>query len=438
MGGGGHGMGVGGHPMAGHPYMASPSGGHGGPHHPQLAAGGMNAGMSGPPPQSAVSGPVSNNYMEVNTIMADGGHKYGVTSLSFDPWEELLWMGNGGGHITSYYAAGLQKYTSFQIASASDEILHVLPIESSVLALSRDSIIARQRTGMPQYVFKSENVVQAQAMLQMDPASPTVVISGHQPSILEFDFNAKREVRVERLADENGRVVLRRSQKYLMAGDASGRVTMHDPRTLRQEHAIEVHSGALSDLDVHGTTLATVGFSSRGPSTNHLFGERFVKLYDLRFMRGTSPIQVHIAPMFLRCLPLFSSCNFLILSQHGQFQIVEPSGLATSSQMSNAGTMGMSMMCLDVSSNYSCVAFGDSMGKTVEKAISAISLAQYKKERRQIHPFSYYQDSFIYLPTRATSSIRLRSTSILGRRRSRTRWRRTHPFLLPTSCLLCR
>ena len=220
--------------------------------------------------------------------------------------------------------------------------------------------------------------------------------------------------------DFSGRVLLRRGQKYLMAGDASGCISMHDPRSFRQEHSIEVrlvsrvaslaccslfdfmfcfvlcfhflkicqkrsvehdifkfayhfspprpfqvHSGALSDFDVHGTTLATVGFSSTGAGPNNqLLSERFVKVYDLRFMRGTSPIQVHIAPMFLRCLPLFSASNFLILSQQGQFQIVEPSGLATNSQISNAGTMGMSMMCLDISSNYSCIAFGDSMGKS--------------------------------------------------------------------------
>ena len=149
-GGGGHGMGHGGHPMTGHPnhpYMSAASGAGGGPHHhSQLTGGGgMNAGMSAPPPQSAVSGPVSNNYMEVNTIMADGGHKYGVTSLSFDTYEELLWMGNGGGHLTSYFAAGLQKYTSCQIASTTDEIVQLLPVEKSILALTRDSIISRQR-----------------------------------------------------------------------------------------------------------------------------------------------------------------------------------------------------------------------------------------------------------------------------------------------------
>ena len=312
--------------------------------------------------QSA-AGPVSNNYVEVNTIMADGGHKHGVTSLAFDIYEELLWMGNGGGHVTSYYGASLQKYTSFQIAPKTDTIVQVLPIENCVLALSNNSVFSRQRTGMPIWVFKSNNISQAQAMLQMDAATPTVVISGHDPSLVEFDFNAKKETRVLPLDDGKGRVILRRSQKYLMAGDPSGRITMHDPRTLRQEQAIEVHSGSLSDFDVHGTTLATVGFAARGPSPENMFSERFIKLYDLRFMRGTSPVQVHIAPQFLRCLPLFSSANFLILSQHGQFQIVEPSGLANSSQVSNAGTQGMHMTCLDVSSNYSAIAFGDSMGK---------------------------------------------------------------------------
>jgi hypothetical protein len=146
-------------------HIGSHIGGHtGGPIGP-----GMGTQMGGQMPQApGVTPGGTNTYMEVNTIMADGGHKYGVTALAFDTYEQLLWMGNGGGHLTSYYGAGLQKYTSFQVAPTTEgEILQLQTTESSILALTRDSIIARHRTGMPQYVYKSENFNQTQAMLQM-------------------------------------------------------------------------------------------------------------------------------------------------------------------------------------------------------------------------------------------------------------------------------
>lgn len=35
-------------------------------------------------------------FHETHTLLADGGHRFGVSTLVFDTMEELMWMGNQG------------------------------------------------------------------------------------------------------------------------------------------------------------------------------------------------------------------------------------------------------------------------------------------------------------------------------------------------------
>lgn len=112
-----------------------------------------------------------------------------------------------------------------------------------------------------------------------------------------------------------------------MAPDAPvlpSQVSLRDLRTFVVEHEFDAYSGSLSDFDVHGNLLVTCGFSSR---MNSLACDRFLKVYDLRMMRATTPLQVHIDPFFLRFIPTYTSRLAIISQTGGRSCILRPAGL---------------------------------------------------------------------------------------------------------------
>lgn len=80
---------------------------------------------------------------------------------------------------------------------------------------------------------------------------------------------------------EQGCVILRDHARFVCHGDLTGRIVLHDPRTMRQEHYFQAHTGSLSDFDVLGNYIATCGFSNRLASWS--VGVSFLSLLSLFF-----------------------------------------------------------------------------------------------------------------------------------------------------------
>uniref|UniRef100_A0A3B4DAQ8 PAN2-PAN3 deadenylation complex catalytic subunit PAN2 n=1 Tax=Pygocentrus nattereri TaxID=42514 RepID=A0A3B4DAQ8_PYGNA len=292
-------------------------------------------------------------YSELHSVAAEVGIP--VTAVHFDLQEELLWMGNHRGHASSFFGPTMGRYSSFQV-HLTDDIRHIQSMDTGVLFLTKSNLKCLTRGGLIIFDYPMEEGTDMHSLLLTD--NNTLLMGGLQNYVAELDLNTVQETQ-KFTVEVPGVAIMRQSNRFFFCGHTSGKVSLRDLRTFKMEHEFDAFSGSLSDFDVHGNLLAACGFSSRG--LNGLSCDRFLMVYDLRMMRAVTPLQVHVDPLFLRFIPTYTS-RLAIISQTGQCQFCEPTGLANLADIFHVNTVGQLLMSFDVSSSKQALAFGDSGG----------------------------------------------------------------------------
>uniref|UniRef100_A0A3Q2U3W2 Poly(A) specific ribonuclease subunit PAN2 n=1 Tax=Fundulus heteroclitus TaxID=8078 RepID=A0A3Q2U3W2_FUNHE len=292
-------------------------------------------------------------FSELHSVVSEVGIP--VTATHFDLQEEMLWMGNHRGHATSYFGPTMGRHSSFQV-HATDDIRHIQSLETGVLFLSKSNLKCYTRGGLVMFDYPMEEGADMHSLLMT--GNNTLLMGGLQNYVAEVDLNTVQETQ-KFTVETPGVTIMRQTSRFFFCGHTSGKVTLRDLRTFKTENEFDAFSGSLSDFDVHGNLLAACGFSSRG--LNGLACDRFLMVYDLRMMRAVTPLQVHVDPLFLRFIPTYTS-RLVIISQSGQCQFCEPTGLANVADIFHVNTVGQLLMSFDVSSSKQALAFGDSGG----------------------------------------------------------------------------
>lgn len=289
-----------------------------------------------------------------------------VSALAFDLHEELLWMGNELGHVTSHYGLDLVKYTSFQVDAASD-VRSLMTTEYGLLSLTKNALRMSIRRGLTVFHYTSDEYLKDAYCMSKTDNSSIILIAGRQSEMLLFDLNKKKHLRAAKIYEKesdatsnSGCMLIRTHPKYYCCGDASGTITLREKSSLKSLHTFNSHSGQLSDFDVRGNYLVTCGCSLRN---GILFIDRFLMVYDLRMLKSIAPLRMEFDPYLLRFVPIYTS-KFAVVSPTGQFKLLDTTGPAVPPPFVHSLELppGASVTAFDVSNSSQALAFGDSLG----------------------------------------------------------------------------
>ncbi|XP_028168558.1 PAN2-PAN3 deadenylation complex catalytic subunit PAN2 [Ostrinia furnacalis] len=302
-------------------------------------------------------------YEVRSSVLVDGGDRFGVSAVVFDKFEELIWMGNQGGHVTSYYGPSMQKYTSFQVHE-SEEVRDIITVEQGIYALTKTALRHQIRRGIPKNTYRSDNMTDMQCLYQV--STTKLLMGGHQDKLLELDLTKMKDTVIP--IQEEGCAVLRSGGGSLVAcGSADGMVALRDIRTPKAaEHTFRAHSACLSDLDMQGDLLITCGFTQ---SSGGAVAEPYVVVWDVRCLRGMNAagggawsLQTRSPPLLLHFLPAFSG-RAVALSADGHVALLHLNAPDTENQsVFQVDTHSSVCSVMDVSSTSQALAFGDQAG----------------------------------------------------------------------------
>ncbi|KAJ7581374.1 ubiquitin carboxyl-terminal hydrolase-domain-containing protein [Mycena floridula] len=250
------------------------------------------------------------------------GYLEPVTSLSFDPSSDVLWVGSNSGYVTSYCRPPdrpeIGSGVSFRVGNHA--VQKIASGESFVRAttVSGDGIGSWAKGGMNKWFYRSPGSLTT--FSSPSNSSHAIAAASITPDILFL--NAMTGTIVREIPTPSLVTHLEFSPSFLISGAADGIIRTHDPRTgasTRSEGTVKAHVSGIQALQTTGNFVCTIGLSMR---QGRPFPDPLVKVYDLRNMRALPPIPFSSGPAFINVVPQRSS-TIAIGSSQGLINIVD-------------------------------------------------------------------------------------------------------------------
>ncbi|TIB98252.1 hypothetical protein E3Q18_02152 [Wallemia mellicola] len=275
-----------------------------------------------------------------------------ITSLSFDPYSELLWSGNSHGQVCSLYGLDGERYTSY-MAHRNSPVKELCLDDRGIVTLGLNGVKGTKRSAIGKWMVEEPR--SSLEAMSMSPGSSEVVAGGNQLDLLVLNTNSGSLVRKIEVP-EPIRFLKPGPRSSVVCGDVSGNVQIRDTRVSKaaMQH-IQPHKDGLLGIESTGNILLSWGCTTR---FGRVVPEPLVKVYDARMMRPLPPVSFPSGPSFVKIHPRVSTSVF-ISDLQGQFHVTD---LSTSTGTYHMLDISSYVTSMAVSTTGNHLAFGDADG----------------------------------------------------------------------------
>ncbi|CEJ90977.1 Putative Exonuclease-like protein [[Torrubiella] hemipterigena] len=238
-----------------------------------------------------------------------------VTTMTFDTSQELLWIGNDNGRVTSFVGSDLQRYSSF--IAHNGRVRQILVNDKGIIVLGENDLHMAHRRGTPMWHIRHHGMKKLRCMSFTSKGTAEIIVAGLQDTMLVVDL-IKGEV-VKQVPAERYYKHMRRG-RYICAATPQGLVNLIDPVSFAVVKTWSAHSAKVSDMDAQHDFVVTCGYSLR--QGRDLMLDPFLNVFDIKTMSSMPPIPFPAGAAYVRMHPRMSTTS-IVLSQSGQMHIVD-------------------------------------------------------------------------------------------------------------------
>ncbi|CDK24431.1 unnamed protein product [Kuraishia capsulata CBS 1993] len=235
-----------------------------------------------------------------------------ATQILFDDSEELIWISNSTGHISSFSDLGIAPYTKFRAHETA--VIQMLNHQKGILSLSNDSLSLTSRTGVPIYRMPLSGL---SCMAYTSNTQNELLVGGSKGELIKVDTN--KGIVTNTIPYEHSAILMAYGAKQIVIGKIDGSIDVFDLRQSTVIKTFAAHSGLLSTIHCKDNILLSCGFTKR---QDKFLADPLVNVYDIRSLRPLAPIPFPPGAFQVRLHPTLPSAA-IIASQTGQIHVVD-------------------------------------------------------------------------------------------------------------------